>query len=203
MVSQLDWPPEMVEHFSRMISTDNPKHDRLRPIVSTAFNRRTIKTVEDSIERVADEVTSRALSHGSRYFINDVATPFPLEIISTMMNVPPSEYGTVLHSSNVILSMGEASAALTAIMKELGQYRVTHPIDDITSTLVNATIEFATLTQQELASFFNLLVTAGIETTRTAIDHGLHALSEHPGQKARMVADFEGLAATATDAITR
>ena len=29
-VSQMDLPPEMVEYFSGMISTDNPKHARLR-----------------------------------------------------------------------------------------------------------------------------------------------------------------------------
>ncbi|MDE3221942.1 MAG: cytochrome P450, partial [Acidobacteriota bacterium] len=33
-VSLLDLPPEMVEYFSGMISTDNPKHARLRRIVS-------------------------------------------------------------------------------------------------------------------------------------------------------------------------
>ena len=39
-VSQIDMPPEMVEYFSGMISTDNPKHARLRRIVSNAFTAR-------------------------------------------------------------------------------------------------------------------------------------------------------------------
>jgi cytochrome P450 len=88
-------------------------------------------------------------------------------------------------------------------MEELGKYRLDHPIDDITSALVNAEIESEKLSQQELASFFVLLVTAGNETTRTAIAHGLHALSEYPDQKARLIADYEGLAKTATDEIVR
>jgi cytochrome P450 len=136
-----------------------------------------------------------------------------------MMGVPPSEYATVLHHSNIILSNGdpefipegqdpvlvllESGAALTGIMEELGKYRVDNPIDDITSALVNAEIESEKLTQQELASFFVLLVTAGNETTRTAIAHGLHTLTEHPDQRARLVADFDGLAKTATDEIVR
>ena len=41
-VSILDLPPEMVEYFSGMISTDNPKHARLRRIVANAFNPRTV-----------------------------------------------------------------------------------------------------------------------------------------------------------------
>ncbi len=218
-VSLLDLPTEMVEYFSGMISTDNPKHARLRRIVSNAFNPRNVRSVEDSIERLADEIIERARESGTGDFIADVAAPFPLEIICTMMGVPPSEYATVLRCSNVILSNGdpefipegtdpilallEAGATLTAIMQELGKYRVDQPIDDITSALVNAEIESEKLTGQELASFFVLLVTAGNETTRTALAHALIALDEHPDQRARLAGDFDALAATATDEIVR
>ncbi len=218
-VSQMDLPVEMVEYFSGMISTDNPKHARLRRIVSNAFNPRNVRAVEDSIETVADETIARAKTSGTGDFVPDVAAPFPLEIICTMMGVPRSEFATVLHCSNVILAMGdpdivpegsdqilavlEAGATLTGIMEELGKYRIDNPIDDITSALVNAEIESEKLTQQELASFFVLLVTAGNETTRTAIAHALHALTEHPDQKVRLLADYEGLAKTATDEIVR
>jgi cytochrome P450 len=218
-VSTMDLPSEMVEYFSGMISTDDPKHARLRRIVSNAFNPRNVRDVEESIERKADEIIERAHANGTGDFMTDIAAPFPLEIICDMMGVPPSEYATVLHHSNIILSFGdpeiipegqdpvlmllESGAALTAIMEELGKYRVDNPIDDITSALVNAEIETEKLTQQELASFFVLLVTAGNETTRTAIGHGLYALTQHPDQKARLLADYEGLAKTATDEIVR
>jgi cytochrome P450 len=218
-VSTMDLPSEMVEYFSGMISTDDPKHARLRRIVSNAFNPRNVRAVEDSIERKADEIIERSSTDGTGDFITDVAAPFPLEIICDMMGVPPSEYANVLHHSNIILSNGdpefipegqdpvlvllESGAALTAIMEDLGKYRVDNPIDDITSALVNAEIETEKLTQQELASFFVLLVTAGNETTRTAIAHGLHALTEHPDQRVRLLDDFEGLAKTATDEIVR
>jgi len=58
-VSQFDLTPELVEYFSGMISTDNPRHARLRRIVSNAFNPRNIRAVEDSIERAT---TARAIS---------------------------------------------------------------------------------------------------------------------------------------------
>ena len=218
-VSQFDLTPELVEYFSGMISTDNPRHARLRRIVSNAFNPRNIRAVEDSIERVADEVLDRARDHGTGDFVADIAAPLPLEIICTMMGVPPSEYETVLRCSNVILSGGDrdiippgtdpllaaldAGVTLTGIMDELGQFRMENPIDDITSALVNSEIESERLTRQELSSFFVLLITAGNETTRTAIAHGLLALTEHPDQKARLLADYEGLAGTATDEIVR
>jgi len=218
-VSLMDLPSEMVEYFSGMISTDNPKHARLRRIVSNAFNPRNVRAVEDSIDRKADEIITRAAANGTGDFITDIAARFPLEIICDMMGVPPSEYESVLRHSNIILSNGdpdfipvdqdpilfvlESGAALTALMEELGKYRMDNPIDDITSALVNAEIESEKLTHQELASFFVLLVAAGNETTRTAIAHGLYALTEHPEEKARLLADYEGLAKTATDEIVR
>ena len=218
-VSTMDLPEEMVEYFSGMISTDNPKHARLRRIVSNAFNPRNVRAVEDTIERVAAETVTRAEEAGTSDFVTDIAAPFPLQIICDMMGVPPSEYATVLACSNVILSMGdpdiipvgtdpvvaflEAGATLTAIMEELGKYRVENPIDDITSALVNAEIESEKLTSQELASFFVLLVTAGNETTRTAIAHGLHALTQFPEQKQRWINDLDGLTSTAVDEIVR
>ncbi|MDE3008810.1 MAG: cytochrome P450 [Acidobacteriota bacterium] len=218
-VSLLDLPPEMVEYFSGMISTDNPKHARLRRIVSNAFNPRNVRAVEDAIDEVARRIAVGARDGGTGDFITDVAAPFPLEIICSMMGVPASEHATVLRCSNVILSMGdpdvippgtdpilallEAGATLTALMEELGSFRMDHPIDDITSALVNAEIESEKLTKQELASFFILLVTAGNETTRTALAHGLHALSQHPDQRELLARDYDAIAKTATDEMVR
>ena len=217
-ISILDLPPEMVEYFSGMIST-NPQHARLRRIVANAFNPRTVAAIEKSIEVLAERIISRALESGTRDLSLTSPPPFPLEIICNMMGVPESEFATVLHASNVILSMGdpaivpggtdvvlatlEAGGALTAIMQDLGAFRMKNPIDDITSALVNAEIESERLTQQELASFFVLLVTAGNETTRTAIAHALVALSAYPDQKQRLLDDYAAHAKTAVDEIVR
>jgi cytochrome P450 len=218
-VSTMDLPTEMVEYFSGMISTDNPKHARLRRIVSNAFNPRNVRAIEDSIDRVADETIRRAMNSGTGDFVEDIAMPFPLEIICTMMGIPKSDYATVRHASNVILAMGdpdvvpaeddqilavlEAGATLTGIMNDLGKYRIDHPVEDITSALVHAEIESEKLTEQELASFFVLLVAAGNETTRTAIAHSLVAFSEHPDQKQRWMDDHDALSKTAVDEIVR
>jgi cytochrome P450 len=59
------------------------------------------------------------------------------------------------------------------------------------------------LTASELGSFFLLLVVAGNETTRTAISHGLLALTKNPDQRAIWQADFEGVSTTGVDEIIR
>ena len=218
-VSLIDLPPEMVEYFSGMISTDNPRHTRLRRIVSNAFNPRRVQSIEDSIDRVARETVDTVAKDGEFDFVTEIAAPFPLRIICEMMGVPRSDEPEVLRCSNTILSGGdpeyipegvhpvtavlEAGGTLTALMESLGADRVANPADDLVSALVNSEVEGDALTHQELASFFILLVTAGNETTRTAIAHGLWAFTQHPDQRALWQADLEGRAASAVDEIVR
>ena len=75
--------------------------------------------------------------------------------------------------------------------------------DNLVSALVTANIDGEKLTGAELASFFVLLVVAGNETTRTAITHALMLLTEHPGQRALLVDDFEARIEAAVEEIVR
>jgi cytochrome P450 len=218
-VSIPDLPPEMVEYFAGMISTDNPRHARLRRIVSAAFNPRRIAGIEDTIEAVADRIIERAASLGACDFVTEFASPLPLEIICDMMGVPPSQYAAVLRCSNVILSNGdpeyvpegadpvlafiEAGQELTDLMNDLSSHRIDHPADDLTTALITTNIDGEALTSGELASFFVLLLTAGNETTRNAISHGLLALTEHPDQRQLWQADPAAIGTTGVDEIVR
>ena len=199
--SIVDLPAEMLDFFGSMINMDNPRHARLRRIVSAAFNPRMIKSIEERIERVADEVIDRVAPLGGCDFTVEVAARLPLEIICGMMGVGPSDYDTVFNSSNVILSNGDAeyvpdgsdpmvafmmaAQQLNMLMLDLAAYRRGHPTDDVTSALVNTNVDGETLTDAEVASFFILLVVAGNETTRNAISHGLLALTETSGRSGR------------------
>jgi cytochrome P450 len=88
-------------------------------------------------------------------------------------------------------------------MREMATARRKSASDDLTSALINATADEDVLTDAELASFFILLVVAGNETTRNAISHGIKALCDNPGERARWAADFEGLAPVAVEEIVR
>ncbi len=214
-----DLPPEMLEYFGGMINTDDPRHARLRRIVSNAFNPRMVKSVEASIEQVACDIVERALDEGEFDFVTTVAARLPLKVICDMMGIPESHYDVVFHCSNVILSAGdpefipedqdiivafmEAGATLTSLMQELGDERRQHPTDDLTSVLINANIDGEALSHDELASFFVLLLAAGNETTRNAISHGLWALTQYPEQRAAWQADVAGVTPTAVEEIVR
>ncbi|HEX4083223.1 MAG TPA: cytochrome P450 [Acidimicrobiales bacterium] len=218
-ISVLDLPPEMLDYFGGMISTDNPRHARLRRIVSTAFSPKMIRATENDIGQVATDVVTEVQPRGECDFAVDVAAQLPLRVICRMMGIPASEHERVLRCSNIILSNGDpelvpadadpvvafltAAQELVALMHDLGEHRLAHPTDDLTSALVNTNIDGEALTGQELSSFFVELVVAGNETTRTAIVHGLWALTEHPDQRDLWRDRFDEVSATAADEIVR
>jgi len=217
--SIIDMPEEMLDFFGSMINMDNPRHARLRRIVSAAFNPRMIKSIEDRIELVADDVIDRVAPQGGCDFVVEVAARLPLEIICDMMGIAAADYDTVFHASNVILSAGDseyvaegedpmvafmtAAQQLNLLMTDLATYRRENPTDDVTSALVNTNVDGEALTDTELASFFILLVVAGNETTRNAISHGLLAMTTYPDQRALWQADPVGIAATGVDEVVR
>ncbi|MGH9029193.1 MAG: cytochrome P450 [Acidimicrobiales bacterium] len=215
----VDLPPELGEYMGSMINMDDPRHSRLRRIVSAGFNPRMVKSVEESIQRAADEIIEKVRDKGACDFVTEVAARLPLKVICDMMGVPESDYDLVFSRSNIILSMGDpeyvaegedpilailnAANDLTQLMQSLAEFRSGHPSDDLTSDLLQANVDGESLSHSELASFFILLLVAGNETTRNAISHGLWMLTEHPSQRAVWEADFDAVAPTAVDEIVR
>ncbi|MDA8276463.1 MAG: cytochrome P450 [Actinomycetota bacterium] len=218
-VTVIDLPPEMVEYFGGMISTDRPRHTRLRRIVAAAFTERRIGAIASTIQHVADGVVDTVGELGECDFVVDIAAPLPLAIICDLMGVPASARGDVLRCSNVILSGGDpefvpegtdpvlsyaaAGAELTALMEELARFRTERPTDDLTTALVTSNVDGESLTHGELASFFIMLLIAGNETTRNALAHGLWAMTCFPDQRHRWQDDVDGVGPTAVEELLR
>ncbi|MDT7598483.1 MAG: methyl-branched lipid omega-hydroxylase, partial [Pseudonocardiales bacterium] len=151
--------------------------------------------------------------------VSAISAKLPLTIVCDMMGIPASQHQLVFERTNVILGAADpeyvpdaenivtallsAGADLAQVMRDLAAHRAAHPTDDLTSALVNAQIDGETLTPDELASFFILLVVAGNETTRNAITWGLHLLTEYPEQRATWLADIDGVTPTAVEEIVR
>jgi methyl-branched lipid omega-hydroxylase len=218
--SMIDLPVEFNEYFGSMINMDDPRHARLRRIVSRAFTPKMIKKFEDDVQRTAAGIVDDLLATGPCDFVQHVSARLPLKIICEMMGVGDEHYAMVLKNTNIILSgadpefisedMNEAITQLLTAGQELAELvtalaeqRQANPADDLVSALATANIDGEQLTPAELASFFVLLVVAGNETTRTAISHSLELLTEHRDQRELLMADFEGRIGPAVEEIIR
>lgn len=218
-ITALDSPPEFNEFFGSMISMDDPRHARLRRLVSPGFTPRMLKKLEESVDEQAELIIDEIAAKGECDFVVDVAARLPLRIVCDLMGIPESEFQRVFDNTNMILGAGDpefvgpgddiltailtAGGDLAALMTEVAKSKEGTDDDDLTATLVNAEVDGEKLSYADVASFFILLVVAGNETTRNAISWGLTFLTENPDQREIWANDFDAVAPTAVEEIVR
>lgn len=198
-ITIIDTPDYFNEFFGSMIAMDDPRHARLRRLVSKGFTPRMLQRLESSVFEKATEIIDAIADRGECDFVTDVAAQLPLSIVCDLMGVPASQIDFVFDQTNIILGASDpefvpdgtdivasllgAGGALAELMASVAEQKRGRDGDDLTSILVNAEIEGERLTTAEIASFFILLVVAGNETTRNAISWGLHYLTTNPIQR--------------------
>jgi len=210
---------------------DDPRHARLRRIVSRAFTPKMVSGLMAGIDTTATGIVDDLLVRRRGDFVAEAAARLPIQVICDMMGILPQQHAMVLGHTNRILAGSDpeytgvpedagwlrtklvgpvamyrlvrAGRQLHHLAAGLGRERRARPTDDLTSKLVNADIDGEALTDQEFGSFFILLVVAGNETTRTALSHGLKLLTDHPDQMELLQSDFDKHIVGALDEILR
>jgi cytochrome P450 len=190
---------------------DDPRHARIRRLVSAGLTPRMVRRVEDEMRRrtraLLADLGSGSESGGSVIdFVTDVAAELPMQMICVLLGVPETERhwlfeavepGFDYKGSRKSFESDGATTDARARMQAFGNALVAekraNPTDDMLSIVVQATLDDVDppqLTNSELYSFFSLLFSAGSDTTRNAIAGGLLALVEHPAPMAALHADL-------------
>jgi cytochrome P450 len=216
-------PPIIAKLFGTpMVNMDDPRHSRLRRIVSRAFSPRMLGKIEADIKATATMIVNDVLAAGPKDFVTQVAARLPINVICRMMGIPEdlrpyvleridvmTEYSGVrgsLADPRTLRLLGgnlKAIVDLHRLVARLGRQRLRVPTDDLVSALVNANVEGERLTVRELGSFFDLLLVAGNETTRNALAHGLKLFTDHPDQRDLLLSDYDAHIGGAIEEIVR
>jgi cytochrome P450 len=195
-----DLEPEHIEARKSMIDMDPPRHDELRGLINRRFTPKAVTVWEDKVRGVAQEVIDRAVPLGEFDFVREIASEVPMSVFAEILGVPHSERRVIIELGDRLLGNADpeyavepdeahrhlpfsspAALEMFEYGRRLAKQRREHPGDDIITQLA-----FEPLTQQEFDVYFVLLATAGNETTRHTITHGLLALLEHPEEMERL-----------------
>ena len=215
-----DLPPEFNEFFGSMINMDDPRHARLRKLVSAGFTPRMLQRNMEDVDAAAKTIVHRLQEAGPGCdFVTACAAWLPVKIICDMMGIPESQHEFVFDMTNIILSQGDpefvpegqnpleaflgAGAALAGLIDDIAGQADGSDGDTLTHALVNAEIDGDKLTREEIQSFFVLLCAAGNETTRNSISWGLTYLTANPEQKALLQSDLDTHMPGAVEEIVR
>ncbi|HWP66785.1 MAG TPA: cytochrome P450 [Candidatus Limnocylindria bacterium] len=185
-----------------LVTTDAPRHTRLRKLVSRGFSPRMVARYGERIREILDELLDGLAPRGHGDLVADVAVPLPLYIIADMLGIRREDFPRFHEWSDAMIgSAGHfhdpaVMERATSAYAEYGRYlydvfedRRAHPRDDLVSILVAAQKEGVlapdeeAMENDEIIMFMTLLLIAGNETTRNAISGGMLALMEHPEQR--------------------
>ncbi len=197
-----------------MLNRDAPIHPRLRRIVAKVFTPRMLSSIEADLESSARSVIADVSERGACDFAADVGNRMPIKVICDMMAVPENDRPELQKLTLQALGYGDESVgdaddamkaflALNAYGEELGRQRRERPGDDLISMMALAGVDGERLTDFDIGVYFQLLITAGIETTASSIAQGMRFLAERPDQWRDWRGDYDGLASTAMEEIVR
>ena len=179
-----------------MIQTDNPKHARLRALVTSGFTPATLARLEADVRQLTTEILDGVANDETFDFVERVARELPLQVICAMVGVPREDRGQLiewLDQGVAEPSEGIIAAAYFRKVRDYGraliQAKKQTPTQDILSNVIQARIEGQSLTDRELESFFIMLFAAGSETTRSALGGAMLAFIQNPGQLAKLRED--------------
>ncbi len=194
-------------HTTSLVFNDPPLHTRVRRLIMGALTPRAIAGMEPAlvalVDRLLDAMAARG--GGEANLIADYAAAIPVEVIGNLLSVPPEERGPLRDWSLAILGALEpvvtpaAAARGNAAVAEFLDYLRGHvarvraaPADPATcvlTRLIGGEADGERLSGRELLHNCIFLLNAGHETTTNLIGNALHALTDWPGERRRLLDD--------------
>ncbi len=201
-----------------IIAMDPPEHTRYRKLVSRSFTPRSIGNYEALVREIISGYLDPLMGRRQFDILEEFAAPFPVEIISTILGVPPEDRQQIRHWTDAMLHREEGSAmgsqasaeagmAQGMYLFQLSQQKRAEPANDMLSALIDAEVEtedgeLTHLDDAEIAGLGTLLAAAGSETVTKLVGNAMVLFHRHPHQWA-MVLDDPGVLANAVEEILR
>ena len=215
--------PLLAHHTTSLIFNDPPLHTRVRRLITGALTPRAVAAMEPGVvslvQRLLDGLEARGKGGAPVDLVEHFAAAIPIEVIGNLLDVPRDRRGPLRDWSLAIL--GALEPAPTPAMLDLGNRAVTefcdelrtlvahrrrhpgNPEHDVLTRLIQGEAGGDRLDERELLQNCIFILNAGHETTTNLISNALHLLCEWPGERARLIADPDGLMKTAVEEFLR
>lgn len=196
------------------LNMDPPRHFTLRSVVQKLLSPKGVEQFRALAEKHAEELVLAARDKGTVDYAKEVAQPFPVAVICDILGAPASDRKLMHHLTTHALA-GDAPelggpASIPAYFKQLNDYgealareRRKAPKDDLVSYLLTVEVDGQKFTDQEVGYYFQLLVTAGMETTGTVGTHMMRLFMENPDQMRIWAAAPDEVAPTGVEECVR
>lgn len=188
-------------------------HTQFRKLVSRAFTPRTVERIRPAMRAVLDALLDPVCARGSCEFVSEVAYPYPPQMICALLGVETTRWPEVSDWVEVLFSsfqldpanmprIWQAQQELDAAMHEVVRRKRAEPGDDLVSDLIAVDVDGERLSDEDIATLADNLITAGTDTTRNELASGIFELATRRNQLC-LLADDRSLVPNAVEEILR
>ena len=138
-----------------LVQMDEPDHMKYRVLTQAWFSRSNLKKLEIEVARLATDYVDRLVKHKDQCdFVKEVAIPFPLRVIMSILGVPEEDEAFMLKLTQELLGPDDPdnhrsfdSTELMDVVRDFEQYfdalakkRRSNPTDDLATAIANGKI---------------------------------------------------------------
>ena len=185
-----------------LLDMDEPDHRKFRGLTQSWFNSRFLKSLDDRMTRLATEYVDKLEQLGGQCdFIEEIAIPYPLIMITSILGLPDSDAPLVLKLTQELFGAQdpdrqrsgdygqEVAMAFFGYLAGVVAERRADPREDLMSVVANATMDGAPLSDIDTLSYGMLLAAAGHDTTSSSVGVGMMQLARNPAEFAKLKAN--------------
>jgi cytochrome P450 len=181
---------------SSLTNNDPPSHTVVRRVISKAFTRRQVESLEPRVRAIADDLLDRFASHGHVEFVREFSFPLPMRVILAVMGVPESDMLQLKQWADDWIALvtrpltpEEQDQVIDRLLEsqkyweDLISSRKTDPRDDLLTDLIAASEDGeGPISLYQMINACSVIVLAGHETTMNLIGNCLYHLLTTPEQ---------------------
>jgi cytochrome P450 len=192
------------------ITSDPPSHRLVRRMLVPAFGRKQAGELEPYTRELCRDLLDQTAGRPAFDAAAEYAQHIPAGVVVRLLGFPAGDghlFRRFIHQ--VLQEVTTPADEREEMLAELNGYmdaqiddHIARPRQDLTSFLLNTTIDGAPLTRKHVRGSMILLMIAGIDTTWSAIGAALWHLAQHPGDRRRLATE-PGLMETGVEELLR
>lgn len=199
------------ETHRHLIFSDPPHHTAHRKFLSPELGLHRVRATQAEMRELVDAVINRVIEKGECDLVEDIAGRMASYVIADLLGLPREESLELFHAADVLTRggstlEGEGAEAMQLMYRHAGQAWAKFSAQDedegTLSRVAHGEIAGVPVDEFQFGIDFQLLVSAGSDTSRNVVSTGMLALFEHPDQH-RMLVENPSLVPQAVEEILR
>jgi cytochrome P450 len=181
------------------LEMDPPLATKYRQLVMPWLTRTVVESHATRIRAYADELIDRVIEKGRIDPVSDLGSPLSAMVVALLLGLDPDDAERIAWPFRAYQAIDRTSPDFSRVIEEMGwlagllrqtcERRRIQPGDDAISRLVTAQVDGQPVPIDDCVGILQTVIGGGVDTTTAALAHSLLYLSQHPDERATLIAD--------------